>query len=277
MSLWAIGRSPLIFGGDMTRLDDFTREMLTNPEMLKVNQKSTNNHQVYRKKNLIAWAADVPGSNDKYVALFNAQSKGDNLDFSNANYASPVIAGEGSSQKIDVSVKGGKRLVLFVKDGGNGFSWDHVVWVHPVLKGTKGELKLTDVKWINATAGWGEARVNRTVDNKPLMIDGKIAEGIGTHAESIIIYDLPEGYDTFSTKGLVTKKGSVVFGVLVDNGKTDIDEESEVKIDFKSLGIKEKAKVYDIWKHKELGIFKKEFGQILPQHGAGLYQISPVR
>ena len=120
MSLWAIGRSPLIFGGDMTKLDNFTKQMLINPEMLKVNQRSTNNHQVSRDKNLVVWAADVPNSKDKYVALFNAQSEGDNLDFNNADYASPVIAGKGSAQKVEVSVKGGKRLVLFVKDGGNG-------------------------------------------------------------------------------------------------------------------------------------------------------------
>lgn len=79
MSLWAIGRSPLIFGGDMTRIDNFTKEILTNPEMLKVNQESTNNRQVYNDKNLIAWTADIPNSKDKYVALFNAQNKGDNL------------------------------------------------------------------------------------------------------------------------------------------------------------------------------------------------------
>ena len=75
MSLWTIGRSPLIFGGDMTRLDDFTKELLTNPEMLKVNQQSTNNRQFSRENNLIVWVADIPGSKDKYVAFFNAQGK----------------------------------------------------------------------------------------------------------------------------------------------------------------------------------------------------------
>ena len=84
MSLWAIGKSPLIFGGDMTRMDAFTKEMLTNPAMLKVNQESINNRQVSREKNLVVWTADVPGSKDKYVALFNAQSRGDNIDFNNA-------------------------------------------------------------------------------------------------------------------------------------------------------------------------------------------------
>lgn len=77
MSLWSIARSPLIFGGDMTKLDDFTQQMLTNPEVLKVNQESTNNRQLSNDKNRIVWTADVPDSKDKYIAFFNAQSKGD--------------------------------------------------------------------------------------------------------------------------------------------------------------------------------------------------------
>jgi len=278
MSMWAIGRSPLIFGGDMTKLDDFTKEMLTNPEMLKVNQQSINNRQVSRDKNLIVWTADVPNSKDKYVALFNAQSKGDNIDFNNADYASPLIAGKGSSQKVEVSVKDGKKLVLFVKDGGNGFDWDHVVWVDLVLHGPKGDLKLTDLKWISASAGWGEAHVNRTCDNKPIVINDKAAEGIGTHAESIIIYELPQGYDTFTATGVVTQdKGSVVFGVLVSKGGMDLPETANVKVNFQSIGIKGKVKVRDLWSHKDLGIFNENFSRELLQHGAGLYQISPLR
>lgn len=278
MSLWAIGRSPLIFGGDMTRLDDFTKEMLTNPEMLKVNQASTNNRQVYNEKNLIAWTADVPDSKDKYVALFNAQSKGDNIDFANANYASPVIAGNGSSQEISVSVQDGKKLVLFVNDGGNGFDWDHVAWVDPVLHGSKGDLKLTDLKWMNATSGWGNATVDKTFDGQPLTVDGKPATGIGTHAKSVIIYDLPEGYETFTTTGVVLKEtGSVVFGVLVDKGIMEFPHTSDVKVDFKTIGISGKAKVIDLWSHQELGVFKNKFSRELKLHGAGLYRICPVK
>jgi len=278
MSMWAIGRSPLIFGGDMTKLDDFTKEMLTNPKMLNVNQQSTNNRQVSRDKNLIVWTADVPNSKDKYVALFNAQSKGDNIDFNNANYASPLIAGKGSSQKVEVSVKDGKKLVLIVKDGGNGSDWDHVVWVDPLLHGPKDDLKLTDLKWISATAGWGETHVNRTCDNKPIVINNQPVYGIGTHAESIIIYELPVGYDTFTTTGVVTQdKGSVVFGVLVSKGGIDLPETAHVKVNFETIGIKGKVKVYDIWSHKDLGTFKGSFSRELSQHGAGLYRISPLR
>ena len=277
MSLWAIGRSPLILGGDMTKLDDFTKEILTNPEMLKVNQQSTNNRQVSRDKNLIAWTADVPNSKDKYVALFNAQSEGDNLDFNNADYASPVIAGKGSSQKVEVSVKGGKRLVLFVKDGGNGINWDHIVWGEPVLHGPKGDLKLTELKWLSASSGWREVHVNRTCDDQPIVINDKPLEGIGAHSESVIIYQLPEGYETFTSTGYVTQdEGSVVFGVLVDKGEADFSETAIVNVKLESLGIKGKVKVRDLWSHKDLGTFDGSFERELPQHGAGLYRISPV-
>jgi alpha-galactosidase len=277
MSLWAIGRSPLILGGDMTKLDDFTKEILTNPEMLKVNQQSTNNRQVSRDKNLIAWTADVPNSKDKYVALFNAQSEGDNLDFNNADYASPVIAGKGSSQKVEVSVKGGKRLVLFVKDGGNGINWDHIVWGEPVLHGPKGDLKLTELKWLSASSGWREVHVNRTCDDQPIVINDKQLEGIGAHSESVIIYQLPEGYETFTSTGYVTQdEGSVVFGVLVDKGEADFSDTAIVNVKLESLGIKGKVKVRDLWSHKNLGTFDGSFERELPQHGAGLYRISPV-
>lgn len=278
MSLWAIGRSPLIFGGDMTKLDDFTKEMLTNPEMLKVNQHSTNNRQVSRDKNLVVWTADVPNSKDKYVALFNAQSKGDNIDFKDANYASPVISGNGGSQKVEVSIKDAKKLVLFVKNGGNGNDWDHVVWLDPVLKGQKGTLKLTELKWVSATSGWGDVKVNRTCDNKPIVLDQVTREGIGAHSESTIVYELPEGYDTFTATGVVTQdRGSVVFGVLADKSDVAFAESATVGVQLKDLNIKGKVKVRDLWSHKDLGVFDTKFSKELPLHGAGLYLFSPVQ
>ena len=168
--------------------------------------------------------------------------------------------------------------MLFVNDGGNGFDWDHVAWVDPVLHGPKGDLKLTDLKWINATSGWGNATVDKTCDGQPLVIGGKPVNGIGAHAKSVIIYELPEGYETFSVKGVVLKEtGSVVFGVLVDKGMMEFPDASDVKVDFKTIGIKGKSKVVDLWSHKELGEFNKEFSRELKQHGAGLYRISPVK
>jgi hypothetical protein len=71
MSLWAITRSPLIHGGDMTQMDGFTLSLLTNAEVIAVNQFSTHNRQLFRTNNFIAWVADDVNSPDKYLALFN--------------------------------------------------------------------------------------------------------------------------------------------------------------------------------------------------------------
>jgi alpha-galactosidase len=43
-TLWAISRSPLIFGGNLTKLDDFTLSLLTNKEVLGVNQTASDSH-----------------------------------------------------------------------------------------------------------------------------------------------------------------------------------------------------------------------------------------
>ena len=74
MSLWAIARSPLIHGGDMTQMDSATLSLLTNDEVIAVNQRSLHNRQLFRTNDLIAWTADVEGSSDKYLAVFNATS-----------------------------------------------------------------------------------------------------------------------------------------------------------------------------------------------------------
>jgi hypothetical protein len=76
MSLWCIARSPLMFGGHLPDTDPLTLSLLTNDEALAVNQHSENNRELYRKGDRIAWVADVPGSKDKYVALFNALDTG---------------------------------------------------------------------------------------------------------------------------------------------------------------------------------------------------------
>ncbi len=73
MSLWCIARSPLIFGGDLTKMDGFTLSLITNAEVLAVDQKSAGNRELYHREGLVAWTAEVPGSPDKYVALFNTQ------------------------------------------------------------------------------------------------------------------------------------------------------------------------------------------------------------
>lgn len=85
MTLWAISRSPLMFGGDLPSNDDFTLRLLTNRDVLTVNQASCENAELYRRDEHIVWKAKANESDDVYLALFNIgeePSAAINVDFS---------------------------------------------------------------------------------------------------------------------------------------------------------------------------------------------------
>ena len=80
-TLWAIARSPLFLGCNLTKLDAFTRSLITNEEVIEINQKSWNSHPV----KIVApgfeearvWEAQT-GTIDRpnfYFAFFNLDDK----------------------------------------------------------------------------------------------------------------------------------------------------------------------------------------------------------
>jgi alpha-galactosidase len=71
MTLWSIFRSPLIFGGDLPSNDEATTALITNEEVLAVNQHSSGGHQALENGNIRAWVANGPGTDERYVAVFN--------------------------------------------------------------------------------------------------------------------------------------------------------------------------------------------------------------
>jgi len=74
MSLWSIARSPLIMGGDLRRMDAKTLALLTNPEVLAVNQKSHQNRPHHADPGTRIWSARANGAKAvHYLALFNTE------------------------------------------------------------------------------------------------------------------------------------------------------------------------------------------------------------
>lgn len=70
MSLWSIFRSPLIFGGELRDCDEWTLSLLTNKEVLRLNQDSHGAKEILRQGNLIVWTAEA-ADQSRYAALFN--------------------------------------------------------------------------------------------------------------------------------------------------------------------------------------------------------------
>jgi hypothetical protein len=71
LTLWAIFRSPLIMGGNLLQSDAWTTSLLTNSEVIAVDQHTTNNRPVITSDNLIVWTAKAESGSDSYVAIFN--------------------------------------------------------------------------------------------------------------------------------------------------------------------------------------------------------------
>jgi alpha-galactosidase len=74
ITLWAIARSPLIIGANLTRLDERTSKLLTNADVLAVNQSGKDQRMAVREGDLIGWTSKG-AEGVRYLALFNASDK----------------------------------------------------------------------------------------------------------------------------------------------------------------------------------------------------------
>ncbi len=92
MSLWAIARSPLIMGGDLRHLDPATLALLTNREILAVNQASRDNRPHFVEDGVRIWSARAESGGGHYLALFNTGDKPRSvgLDLRALDLAGPV-------------------------------------------------------------------------------------------------------------------------------------------------------------------------------------------
>lgn len=69
MTLWAVFRSPLFFGGELRLTDNYTLSLVTNPEVINVNQNSEKPLFVYNKGGIAVWQTKI--ENCTAVAIFN--------------------------------------------------------------------------------------------------------------------------------------------------------------------------------------------------------------
>lgn len=100
MTLWVISRSPLMIGGNLPDMDAFpdVLSLLTNEEVLAVNQASENARELFRDSDspgavTAAWLADVPPAGpwqEKYLAVFDLDGGSVGLDLATIGVAGRV-------------------------------------------------------------------------------------------------------------------------------------------------------------------------------------------
>ncbi len=127
-------------------------------------------------------------------------------------FTSPVVSSKTPDHKVDIEIElqGAKKIFLVVNDGDDGFTCDWADWLNPTFLGKDKQIDVTTLKWTVATSQWGTVNKNLNAADLPMKVKGKSFEkGIGTHANSVIGYDVPEGVTKFKAIG------------GLDNGGTD--------------------------------------------------------
>jgi hypothetical protein len=81
MTLWSIFRSPLMMGGDLPHNDAPTTALLTNDEVLAVDQHSSGGHAVLQSTGASVWTAKAVDGKSRYVAIFNTSNQPQELNY----------------------------------------------------------------------------------------------------------------------------------------------------------------------------------------------------
>jgi len=83
LTLWCIVRSPLIMGGNLTALqtDPWTTSLLTNDEVLAVDQHSKDSRAAIQTENSAVWVSRPAEGPGYYVAVFNLSDQPQTLQY----------------------------------------------------------------------------------------------------------------------------------------------------------------------------------------------------
>ncbi|MEK6675523.1 MAG: NPCBM/NEW2 domain-containing protein [Planctomycetota bacterium] len=94
-------------------------------------------------------------------------------------------------------------------------------WISPETRDPENTMYLTSLDPLEAKQGWGALTKDRSVGGGMIYLGGEyFMRGLGTHAPSKLVYDVPVGYDWFeATVGVnqgADELGSVIASVEVD-------------------------------------------------------------
>jgi len=252
MTLWSIARSPLMIGADLTKLDAPTLALLTNDEVIAVDQASAGNRQLFRSPDgAVGWVADTADGRARYVALFNTRDPwtlGDSKRLWRSEAVSMGTPGQAAAFEVPV---GGLHTVVLAADDRDSprFWWPSI---------------FRDVRWVSADGQ--EVRADREY---------------GSHGERISGLSVPAG--ATALRGLArlddaarenAKGETLVFSIYGFTAADLAAPGRRVTLDLGQLGIGRDVRIRDLWTHQELGDFSGSFSPEIEWHGARLYRVS---
>ena len=96
ISMWSMCRSPLMMGCNLPGTDADTIKVLSNGDVLEINQRSKNNGQVFETEELNVWRATAQDDSAEYLAIFNIseQEQSGSIALADVNLAAVKAATE---------------------------------------------------------------------------------------------------------------------------------------------------------------------------------------
>lgn len=82
LTLWSIFRSPVMIGGDPKSYDKWTTNLLTNPEVIEVDQHSTDSHPLITTDKSAVWLSKPASGTGYYLAIFNVSPNAERIKVS---------------------------------------------------------------------------------------------------------------------------------------------------------------------------------------------------
>ena len=93
MTLWCMMRSPLMIGGEMTKNDAFTQDLLTRKDILEIGKVSWCAHPLRTTAEESAWIAPRQDGKGLYVALFNLSDRKRAVSLRTEEAGRPALTG----------------------------------------------------------------------------------------------------------------------------------------------------------------------------------------
>jgi alpha-galactosidase len=228
-SLWCILAAPLITGNDLRTMSDATREILTNREVIAVDQDPAGiqGTRVRDEGDLEVWSKPLGRDGIRKAAVL--LNRGPQPARITANWGDLGLApGKATVRDLWAHTDRGEFENSFTAEVPSHGVVMLMIQGTPAPALSVGQFYLSDLNWSGASSGYGLVEIDMSNgelaagDGHPIQLSGVIfPKGLGCHAPSEIRYQLKGAAVQFSAEiGIddeVGKNGSVVFQLFGDN------------------------------------------------------------
>lgn len=229
-NLWAIMSAPLIAGNDLSAMSEETRQILTNKDVIEIDQDAFGLQGVPVRTepdtHVEIWAKPLNGPGKRAVLLFNPDAGSHDITVRFADLG----LGKSAVQLVDLWTKqdlGRFHDKYTVKNVASHASvMLRATGVEPEIP--SGTAYLSDLTWIYAANASGPVERDRTAgkrgeaDGGPIVLgDRAFEKGLGVAAPSAVLFRLGKACSRLTAQvgasGVIPEGASIVFRVLADD------------------------------------------------------------